>query len=83
MPMLQLNGRRGAKMMSKQQIHKMVDELPEQFEETVSKFLEFLLRGLDTEPLNQEEILAIAQSEKDIEEGRIISLDDYIAGNRI
>ena len=69
--------------MSKQQIHKMVDELPEQFEETVSKFLEFLLRGLDTEPLNQEEILAIAQSEKDIEEGRIISLDDYIAGNRI
>ena len=69
--------------MSKQQIHKMVDELPEQFEETVSKFLEFLLRGLDTEPLNQEEILAIAQSEKDIEEGRIISLDDYIAGKRI
>jgi HSP90 family molecular chaperone len=69
--------------MSKQQIHKMVDELPEQLEETVSKFLEFLLRGLDNEPLNQEEILAIAQSEKDIEEGRTISLDDYIAGKRI
>jgi HSP90 family molecular chaperone len=69
--------------MSKQQIHKMVDELPEQFEETVSKFLEFLLRGLDNEPLSQEEILAIAQSEKDIEEGRTISLDDYIAGKRI
>jgi HSP90 family molecular chaperone len=69
--------------MSKQQIHKMVDELPEQLEETVSKFLEFLLRGLDNEPLNQEEILAIAQSEKDIEEGRIISLEDYIAGKRI
>jgi HSP90 family molecular chaperone len=70
-------------MMSKQQIHKMVDELPEQFEETVSKFLEFLLRGLDDESLSQEEILAIAQSEKDIEEGRTISLDDYIAGKRI
>ncbi|MBT9173185.1 MAG: hypothetical protein DDT21_01578 [Syntrophomonadaceae bacterium] len=70
-------------MMSKQQIHKMVDELPEQFEETVSKFLEFLLRGLDNETLSQEEILAIAQSEKDIEEGRTISLDDYIAGKRI
>ncbi|MBS4030877.1 MAG: hypothetical protein KGZ63_05570 [Clostridiales bacterium] len=69
--------------MSKQQIHKMVDELPEQFEETVSKFLEFLLRGLDDESLSQEEILAIAQSEKDIEEGRTISLDDYIAGKRI
>jgi HSP90 family molecular chaperone len=70
-------------MVSKQQIHKMVDELPEQFEETVSKFLEFLLRGLDDESLSQEEILAIAQSEKDIEEGRTISLDDYIAGKRI
>lgn len=70
-------------MMSKQQIHKMVDELPEQFEETVSKFLEFLLRGLDNETLSQEEILAIAQSEKDIEEGRTISLDDYIAEKRI
>ncbi len=70
-------------MMSKQQIHKMVDELPEQFEETVSKFLEFLLRGLDDESLSQEEILAIAQSEKDIEEGRTISLDDYIAGKRV
>ena len=70
-------------MMSKQQIHKMVDELPEQFEETVSKFLEFLLRGLDNETLRQEEILAIAQSEKNIEEGRTISLDDYIAGKRI
>jgi HSP90 family molecular chaperone len=83
MPMLQLNGRRGAKMMSKQQIHKMVDELPEQFEETVSKFLEFLLMGLDNEPFSQEEILAINQSEKDIAEGRTISLDDYIAGKRI
>lgn len=70
-------------MMSKQQIHKMVDELPEQFEETVSKFLEFLLRGLDDESLSQEEILAIAQSEKDIAEGRTISLDDYIAGKRV
>jgi hypothetical protein len=70
-------------MMSKQQIHKMVDELPEQFEETVSKFLEFLLRGLDDESLSQEEILAIAQSEKDIAEGRTIRLDDYIAGKRV
>jgi HSP90 family molecular chaperone len=70
-------------MMSKQQIHKMVDELPEQFEETVSKFLEFLLRGLDNEPLSQEEILAITQSEKDIAEDRTISLDDYITGKRI
>ena len=69
--------------MIKQHIHKMVDELPEQFEETVSKFLEFLLRGLDDESLSQEEILTIAQSEKDIEEGRTISLDDYIAGKRI
>lgn len=66
--------------MSKQQIHKMVDELPEQFEETVSRFLEFLLRGLDEETLSQEEILAIAKSEKDIEEGRTIGLDDYMAG---
>lgn len=69
--------------MSKQQIHKMVDELPEQFEETVSKFLEFLLQGLDSEPLSQEEILAITQSEKDIAEERTISLDDYITGKRI
>ena len=69
--------------MSKKQIHKMVDDLPEQYEETVSKFLEFLLRGLDNEPLSQEEIHAIAQSENEIAEGRTISLDDYIAGKRI
>ncbi len=53
--------------MSKEQLHKLVDELPSDLEETVQRFLEFLTKDLyDNEPITRDELDAILEADKDV-----------------
>jgi len=73
---------------SKKELHQLVDQLPENIIFTVKQFIRFMLLEqknvdfylqhlpYDDEPLTEEEIEAIKQSEDDIKNGKVYSLKD-------
>lgn len=69
--------------MSKEQLHKLVDELPSDLEETVQRFLEFLTKDLyDHEPVTPNELDAILEAEKDVAEGKTVTFAELKEGKR-
>lgn len=73
---------------SKNELHQLVDQLPENIIFTVKQFIRFMLLEqknfdfylqnlpYDDEPLTEEEIEAIKQSEDDIKNSKVYSLKD-------
>lgn len=81
--------------ISKDDLHRLVDSLPEQETMTAKRFLEFLLHANepfisyldqieedDTE-LDAEELLAIEEAEQDIIKGHTFSIEQVQKGFRI
>ncbi|MBS4022350.1 MAG: hypothetical protein KGZ79_08010 [Dethiobacter sp.] len=69
--------------MSKEQLHKLVDELPSDLEETVQRFLEFLTKDLyDNEPITRDELDAILEAEKDVAEKNTVTFAELKEGKR-
>jgi hypothetical protein len=69
--------------MSKEQLHKLVEELPSDLEDTVQRFLEFLTKDLyDEEPITPDEVDAILESEKDVAEGKTVTFSELKEGKR-
>ncbi len=80
--------------INKKELYYMIDNLPEPELLAAKKFIEFLLSNTgknlrmlskhlanpiyDEEPLTEEEIIAIKEGEKDIEEGRAQSLEEIM-----
>lgn len=69
--------------MSKEQLHKLVDELPTDLEETVQRFLEFLTKDIfDNEPITPGELDAILEAEGDMAEGKTVTFAELKEGKR-
>jgi hypothetical protein len=69
--------------VSKEQLHKLVDELPTDLEETVQRFLEFLTKDIfDNEPITPGELYAIQEAEGDMAEGKTVTFAELKEGKR-
>ena len=66
----------------REDLHQLVDRLPDSEEAAARRFLEFLVErgGYDEEPLTQEEDLALAEGLHDLREGRVRSLESNVTG---
>lgn len=73
--------------MSKADLHRLVDELPESEEHAAKRFLEYLrdrtiqpdIEEFDEEPLSEDEQAALSRGLQDIQAGRVVSFEEYLA----
>jgi hypothetical protein len=61
---------------SKEQLHELIDLLPEGEILAASRFLEFLVRDLESERLTEEDLQAVQQGQAEIARGEYSSLED-------
>jgi len=61
---------------SKEQLHALIDLLPEGEIPAASRFLEFLVHDLESEPLTEEDLQAVQQGQAEIARGEYSSLED-------
>jgi hypothetical protein len=64
----------------REDLHQLVDRLPDSEEAAARRFLEFLVErgGYDEEPLTQEEEVVLAQGLRDMQEGRVRPVDEVL-----
>ena len=67
-------------MRVREDLHKLVDWLPDSEEAAARRFLEFLVErgGYDEEPLTGEEEAALEHGLRDLREGRVRPLDEVL-----
>ncbi len=63
-------------MPSKEQLHELIDLLPEGEIPAASRFLEFLVHDLESERLTEEDLQAVQQGQAEIARGEYSSLED-------
>lgn len=63
-------------MPSKEQLHELIDLLPEGEILAASRFLEFLVHDLESERLTEEDLQAVQQGQAEIARGEYSSLED-------
>jgi hypothetical protein len=76
-------------VVTKQDLHQLIDEIPEQEHQAAAKYLQrlrdfandpvyqaFMNAPIDDEPLSAEDVLAIEEAEAEIAEGKFYSLQD-------
>lgn len=63
-------------MPSKEQLHALIDLLPEGEIPAASRFLEFLVHDLESERLTEEDLQAVQQGQAEIARGEYSSLED-------
>lgn len=63
-------------MPSKEQLHELIDLLPEGEIPAASRFLEFLVHDLESERLTEEDLQAVQQGQAEIGRGEYSSLED-------
>ncbi len=63
-------------MILRQQVHHLVDELPERQLPDVAEFIRDLLTAADGNALAPETVAAIQEALEDVKAGRTISLDE-------
>ena len=63
-------------MPSKEQLHELIDLLPEGEIPAASRFLEFLVHDLESERLTKEDLQAVQQGQAEIARGEYSSLED-------
>jgi len=61
---------------SKEQLHALIDLLPEGEIPAASRFLEFLVHDLESERLTEEDLQAVQQGQAEIARGEYSSLED-------
>lgn len=71
---------------SKAYLHRLVDEVPEDEEHAARRFLEYLrdrsqpdVEEFGEEPLSEEEEQALARGMEDIQAGRVVTFEEYLA----
>jgi hypothetical protein len=65
-------------MPVRQKRHQLVDELPDEYIDVVSKYVDDLRASeIDDEPLSTDDVASIELGLEDIRQGRVKSLDDY------
>jgi predicted transcriptional regulator len=64
----------------REDLHRLVDRLPETEEQAARRFLEFLVEraDYDEEPLNPEEEAALEEGLRDYRSGKVHSLDEVL-----
>lgn len=68
----------GVAITVRQRLHQLVDELPDEYIDEVSKYVDDLrATQIDDEPLSAEDVASIELGLEDIRKGRVKSLDDY------
>ena len=68
----------GIAITVRQRLHQLVDELPDEYIDEVSKYVDDLrATQIDDEPLSAEDVASIELGLEDIRKGRVKSLDDY------
>ena len=63
-------------MPSKEQLHELIDLLPEGEILAASRFLEFLVRDVEGERLSEEDLQTVQQGQAEIARGEYSSLED-------
>ena len=65
-------------MTVKEELHRLVDELPESHSEELRRFMEDLRQPeVDDEPLTEDDLAAIERGEEDVRLGRVKSREQY------
>lgn len=64
-------------MTVKEEIHRLVDELPEGQAQRVLEDLRYASAEVDDEPLTAEDLASIDRGMEDVRAGRVKSLDQY------
>ena len=72
-----LTGAWSEPMMVKEELHRLVDELPEEQARQLLEELRYASAAVDDEPLSKEDLASVERGMEDVRAGRVKSLGQY------